>query len=202
MSQARVRRAFIRVVAGGGLAAWAARSVSAGDDEGTRRGASGASSPRTIRWEDLIPPDWKPQQAFRGIAARLMNLTDGSPEAAALMEKMREVWDQAPTHARVTGTAIRLPGFVVPLDMSRDARKEFLLVPYFGACIHTPPPPANQIVFVRLPAARSGLRSMDAVWVEGVLREQRDTTDMGISGYALDASRVEPYREPAGATGR
>jgi hypothetical protein len=66
-------------------------------------------------------------------------------------------------------------------------------VPYFGACIHTPPPPANQIVHVTLKKPWS-LRAMDAVWVSGPLAVRRGSSDMGASGYALAAETVEPYR--------
>ena len=49
------------------------------------------------------------------------------------------------------GATVRLPGFIIPLDARRDGvLDEFLLVPYFGACIHVPPPPPNQLVYVRM----------------------------------------------------
>jgi hypothetical protein len=73
--------------------------------------------------------------------------------------------------------------------------REFLLVPYFGACIHTPPPPANQIIQVRLKTRRD-LQTMDAVWVNGRLSIGRSETHMGISAYSVDAESVEPYQEP------
>ncbi|HEV8313022.1 MAG TPA: DUF3299 domain-containing protein, partial [Burkholderiaceae bacterium] len=70
---------------------------------------------------------------------------------------------------------------------------EFLLVPYFGACIHSPPPPANQIVHV-FAASGSGARMMEAVWVSGVIRAFRADSAMGTSGYRMEAQRVEAYR--------
>jgi len=90
---------------------------------------------------------------------------------------------------------VRIPGFVVPLEGDAKTITAFLLVPYFGACIHTPPPPANQIVLVRLAAPRKGLRSMDTVWARGTLRVDRGTSELGASGYRLDAAGVEPYVE-------
>jgi hypothetical protein len=69
-------------------------------------------------------------------------------------------------------------------------------VPYFGACIHTPPPPANQIVHV-LPKAGMKLKSMDVVWVDGTLKAQRGDSYMGVSGYRMDAEAVTPYVEKA-----
>jgi hypothetical protein len=65
-----------------------------------------------------------------------------------------------------------------------------------GACIHTPPPPANQIIQV-VSARRQALQTMDAVWVVGTLKVGRSDTRMGVSGYVLDATRIEPYRGPS-----
>jgi len=91
---------------------------------------------------------------------------------------------------------VRIPGYAVPLDAERSDKREFLLVPYFGACIHTPPPPANQIVLVR-PTAQSKIKkmpeSMDVLWVEGELKEGRVSTGQGVSGYLLEAVSVAPY---------
>ena len=73
--------------------------------------------------------------------------------------------------------------------------REFLLVPYFGACIHTPPPPANQIILVIPPATGAlKVRSMDAIWVDGVLSESRVDTDMGRSAYRLEAAKMVPFK--------
>jgi hypothetical protein len=74
------------------------------------------------------------------VAACFVVLAFDSPEA---MQAMRDIWDKAPTNPAVEGMKARLPGYVVPLDTQPAGIKEFLLVPYFGACIHSPPPPAN-----------------------------------------------------------
>jgi hypothetical protein len=74
--------------------------------------------------------------------------------------------------------------------------KEFLLVPYFGACIHSPPPPANQIVHVVPAKAAQGLRAMDVVWVIGRLQARRQDSYMGRSGYHMEAAKLEPYVPP------
>jgi hypothetical protein len=115
--------------------------------------ASGAAKPvaagsyREITWEDLVPKDWDPAKEFKQANIGLMK--DGDPRATEMLKRMREAWNNAPTNNELDGVAIRLPGYLVPLDESGNGIKEFLLVPYFGACIHTPPPPANQIVLVQ-----------------------------------------------------
>lgn len=148
-------------------------------------------SPRTLTWDELVPKDWDPQALFRERPVALIK--EGSAAERELMREMRDIWDRAPTREDLKGQWVRLPGYVVPLDLMGDKLQEFLLVPYFGACIHSPPPPANQLVHIRLkkPAV---LRSMDVVWVTGLLDLERQDTGMGVSGYALQADRVEPYK--------
>ena len=93
------------------------------------------------------------------------------------------------------GAVVRLPGFIIPLDARRDGVvNEFLLVPYFGACIHVPPPPPNQLVHVRM-ARRVSLPSIyDAYWITGKLRLQTTTTHLGSAAYELSAEKIEPYQ--------
>ena len=94
------------------------------------------------------------------------------------------------------GASVRIPGYLVPLEENKAGLKEFLLVPYFGACIHTPPPPANQIIHVKTDKPAKGFRSMDTVWISGTLKTLRSDSYMGASGYRMDAVVVEPYVEP------
>jgi hypothetical protein len=154
--------------------------------------ASAAGASRTISWDDLVPPDWDPMKGFKGMDFGA--LQDSDPRAQDLLKKLREVWDSAPTNPKLEGQAVRLPGFVVPLEEGKDGLREFLLVPYFGACIHSPPPPANQIIHVLPRSAAQGLRSMDTVWVSGTLRSVRTDSFMGTASYRLEAAGVAPYR--------
>jgi hypothetical protein len=156
--------------------------------------AATPGAPRTIQWEDLVPPDWDPFKDFRDINFQLLD--DGDSRANALLKRMREVWDAAPVNPQLAGQVVRIPGFVVPLEDSNEGLKEFLLVPYFGACIHSPPPPANQIIHVKPQQPARGMRSMDAVWISGVLEQDRIDTHMGVSGWTMAAQRVERYEEP------
>lgn len=167
-------------------------SAQSGKASGARANSSGFEE---IPWDDLMPPDWNPLKDL-GITD-LSGISDGDPRAEAIMSKLRDVLDAAPTRPELDGRRVRLPGYVVPLDgMLGGSMKEFLLVPYFGACIHSPPPPANQIVLVRSNRSRE-LQTMDAVWVNGSLRVARSDSRMGASGYALDAVVVEPYTAPS-----
>lgn len=155
--------------------------------------ATKPGAPRTIGWEDLVPRGWDPMKDLRGVD--FASLQDGDPRAQEMLKRLREVWDNAPMNPALEGQSVRLPGFVVPLEDGKDGMREFLLVPYFGACIHSPPPPANQIVHVLPRSAAKGLRSMDTVWIAGTLKLVRTDSAMGAAGYRLDAATVAPYVE-------
>ncbi len=151
-----------------------------------------------LRWDDLVPKGWDPMKQLkdRGIANPAA-LQDSDPKAMDLMRALREAWDNAPTEPQLDGARVKLPGYVVPLEDEQAGLTEFLLVPYFGACVHTPPPPANQIVLVVPAKPAAGFRSMDTVWVSGVLKAKRGDSPMGASGYRLEAAQVERYKAPA-----
>ena len=161
--------------------------------------SAGAQTPgyNLIDWNDLMPEPWvKEMTKEMAAVGKLSNLQDGSEEAYKAMTAMRKKFDDAPIVKSQLNKKVRLPGYVVPLDADRAEKREFLLVPYFGACIHTPPPPANQIVLIR-PTAQSKIKklpeSMDIVWVEGEIKEGRVATSQGVSGYLLEAISVAPY---------
>jgi uncharacterized protein len=93
------------------------------------------------------------------------------------------------------GTTVRLPGFIIPLEgVKSGGVSEFLLVPYFGSCIHVPPPPPNQIVYVHN-NKRAGIDSIyEAYWITGKLHVQTKTTRLGSTAYELSAEKIEVYR--------
>ncbi|EJN07022.1 DUF3299 domain-containing protein [Herbaspirillum sp. YR522] len=149
---------------------------------------------REVAWESLIPKDWDAMAPFKDL--QLDQLDDNDPRAAAALWKAKKYWRDAPVDKSIEGSAIRIPGFIVSLDREGEALKQFLLVPYFGACIHVPPPPANQIIHVRSAKAVKNLRTMDAVWISGVLRIEHADTAMGAAGYSMTAVDVQPYTAP------
>lgn len=153
--------------------------------------AAAAASYKEVTWEALMPADWNPGRDLEKL--NLGALSDSDPRAIKALEQIRAMMDNAPIVTSLNGTRIRIPGFLVPLDVARGQVSEFLLVPYFGACIHTPPPPANQIIHV-FPSRPYKADGMEAVWVSGVLETGRSDTSMGIAGYRLRAEIVAPYR--------
>lgn len=157
----------------------------------TGSGTNVAAAPE-LKWEELIPKSWDPTKRYRNIS--LEALRDNDPRAIQMLDEMRAVWDNAPINVALDGKAAKLSGFVVPLDNTQGGIREFLLVPYFGACIHTPPPPANQIVRVVAGETFKGLHAMDTVKVSGVLKAARyASADMGVSGYEITGASVERF---------
>lgn len=94
------------------------------------------------------------------------------------------------------GRAGKIPGFVVPLKTTEDMKiLEFFLVPYYGACIHVPPPPPNQIIHVKYKEGFKLEALYEPVWVEGVLNTERTENDIASASYAIVADRVRLYEE-------
>jgi hypothetical protein len=151
-----------------------------------------AASYKETTWEALMPADWNPARDFEKL--NLGSLSDSDPRAIKALEQLRLAMDNAPVVPALNGTRIRIPGFLVPLDIARGQVSEFLLVPYFGACIHTPPPPANQIIHV-FPSKPYKADAMEPVWVSGTLETTRSDTVLGSAGYRLRAELVAPFRK-------
>ncbi|MEC4719787.1 DUF3299 domain-containing protein [Noviherbaspirillum sp. CPCC 100848] len=147
---------------------------------------------KELTWEGLVPKNWDPSQMMKGLD--LSRLSDSDPRAMEALEKMRKAWSEAPVEPSLNGARVRIAGFLVPLDAKRGQVKEFLLVPYFGACIHTPPPPANQIIHAVAVKPLKEVQVMSAVWVSGTLETARSTTEFGDSGYRLKADMLAPYQ--------
>lgn len=175
-----------------GLAAAAASTLSA---VALAQPSSKPGAYTELRWDDLVPKGWDPMAGFKD--KNIGALVDGDPKTMDLMAKLREAWDNAPAETRLDGAAIKLPGYLVPLDESKAGITEFLLVPYFGACVHSPPPPANQIVLVVPAKPITGYQTMDTVWASGRLRTARQNSPMGTTAYRLEAALVERYQAPA-----
>jgi len=146
---------------------------------------------RDLTWDDMLPKDWNPRLLLDQLG--LDRLEDGDPRATALLDRIRAEWDRAPVVKSLDGQKVRLPGFVVMLEGDAKGVSEFLLVPYFGACIHVPPPPSNQLVHV-FPARKVPEKTaMYPVWVTGTINTVQADTKMGSAGYRIKNAQVEEY---------
>jgi len=151
-----------------------------------------AGSITELDWDALIPAEWRPDKIMEEY--NVDELADDDPRAQELWDKLQALWKQAPVVEALNGKRVRLPGFVVPVDWDAEKIGEFLLVPYYGACIHVPPPPANQTVHVIAAKGREYSGDLfDTVWVTGTLRIEHYSGEMAEAGYRLEATAVEPY---------
>ncbi len=135
-------------------------------------------------------------------------LEQAGVDVNGLLAKRKEIMEQKRVRAQsvnaaLDGQFVRIPGYLLPLDFSGKEVTEFLLVPWVGACIHTPPPPPNQIVHVKPDKPYSNAGMYAPVWVTGRLSTASSkkslylvdgTSNIDI-GYTLKASVVEPYKE-------
>jgi hypothetical protein len=195
-----MRRSLLVVLLAGFFATSAGPAVAADAEAPYKVGdrlaqpASSASSVYKERgWDALIPKDWNPIKELR--ALKLGALKDSDPRADEAMRKMRKLWDAAPIETSLRGERIRIAGFMVPLERKGDQITEFLLVPYFGACIHVPPPPANQIIHVITRKPLKNAQAMSAVWVSGTVDIAHADSIWGASGYKMNADVIAPYKE-------
>lgn len=157
----------------------------------------------TIEWPDLMPPE---------VLAILLNppeyiaeIEDGSAEdqissqmRSAVNQSEEDAYQQAlvstDVNENLDGALIRIPGFVVPLEFDEEQTiSQFFLVPYFGACLHMPPPPPNQIILVNAPKGIQMSALYDPFWIEGQLSTNFQENDMATSAYAMQLQRIEPY---------
>ena len=98
---------------------------------------------------------------------------------------------------------VRIPGYALPLEHQGTAVRELLLVPYVGACIHVPPPPANQTVYVRLNKAHTFNDLYEPVWITGQISIKAASQKLFLvdgsadidTGYTLEGVGIEPYEE-------
>lgn len=118
----------------------------------------------------------------------------GDPQDNAAQDAYESALVSTDTVDALNGENIKLPGFIVPLEFDDDnAVTQFFLVPYFGACIHMPPPPPNQMVLVEYPEGLEMEALYTPFWVSGELSIQITENDLGTSAYAMQMDSIEVY---------
>lgn len=137
------------------------------------------------------------EQALRKAGIDIEGLLARREEIKKLRMKRAHAMDST-----LDGVSIRMPGYALPLEYDGEKVTEFLLVPWVGACIHTPPPPPNQIVYVALDkGVRLGGR-FQPVWVSGKITVRAVSKELylvdGSSqidiGYAIRDAALEDYK--------
>ncbi len=153
-----------------------------------------AAEVRELRWSELVPAGAPPAPAPTPLhdLSQLADVlaAENGPAAAQQLP-------DAPVVHELDGLEVRLPGYIVPLETSEEGRVvEFLLVPYFGACIHVPPPPSNQIVHAVSELGVKVEQLYQPFWVEGPLRVEPASSELAEAGYRMQAQRILTYELP------
>lgn len=146
-----------------------------------------------LTWGDLVPPEARdmmgmpqPTHDLSALADTLSDEEFGDP--AVQMEPA------APVVAELDGREVKLPGYIVPLGINEQGVvNEFLLVPYFGACIHVPPPPSNQIVYVQSETGIKLETLYQPFWITGAMQVEAVESDLANAGYKIAEASIEPY---------
>lgn len=142
-----------------------------------------AASPRMVEWDDLIPP---------GVAySEIIGDGEIDVENDTWLPKFDE--NATKLNDELDGAYIKMPGYVLPIDFTTKGVTSFIMVPYVGACIHVPPPPANQLVFVDTDTPWPTDQLWDPVWVTGQMRHELQSTTVADIGYAMTAEKIEIY---------
>ena len=139
-----------------------------------------------LDWRDLLPE--KERSHYSPVAPPPIHgpLGEGGPPAQQVAT--------ATVNTDLADATVRLPGFVVPISAPRDGMvDEFFLVPYIGACIHVPPPPPNQMVYVKSATGIPVEAIHEAYWVTGKLRLENRATPLGAAAYALQPEKIDLY---------
>lgn len=154
-----------------------------------------AREPRTLDWLELMPAEDRAQmeklpELMEELNADLLEQGDSLSEEV----RMPDVLQSTAVVGELEGKFVRIPGYLVPLELNeRGDAETFFLVPYFGACIHVPPPPPNQMVHVTF----SGGLPADAIyipyWVTGELEIETTANELGVATYAIDATTINEY---------
>jgi len=134
--------------------------------------------PQELEWSDLIPKDFQYTE----------------PDVAHIGQAMAGPQTiNAPVVKALDGKQVKIPGFVVPLEGDENTVTEFLLVPYFGACVHVPPPPSNQIIYVKFPKGAPAEAMYDPIWLTGVIQTKEWKGELAQVGYTMTGTAVAPY---------
>lgn len=159
----------------------------------------------TAEWLDLIPendlnallnpPDYIDDIAENSqedqLNAQFKNKTNSQsddPYQQALMSTQ--------VISALNNVPVRIPTFIVPLEFDDNQRvTQFFMVPYFGACIHEPPPPPNQTIFVNYPQGFKLESLTEPYWISGILKTSLVENDMAIAAYSMEVKIFEPYTD-------
>ena len=148
-----------------------------------------------LDWETLISPGYDANSILARYEPMIAKLEHGGEGTVELYQKMQNEFNNAPANESLMDKKVSIPGFIAPLDQIDGVITEFLLVPYFGACIHLPAPPANQTVYVKT-SRDYGINindSYEPIWVSGEILIENESTEIGAASYQIHNALISKY---------
>lgn len=146
-----------------------------------------------IGWEDLMP-EGEEERLAQMYQSQMAMLYGGAGVAEGSAADAMIQIGTFNTVPELNEKKIRLPGYTVPFEYDSKAEiSEFLLVPYFGACLHAPPPPPNQTIFVMTDEPIKLKDLAQAVWIEGTMYTQTQESELADAAYTIKLTNVETY---------
>lgn len=159
---------------------------------GAEANALAARGVRELGWEELLPEG--EEERLTQLYQQQMMLLYTQPVEEGSASDIAVQIGTFNTVPELNEAKIRLPGYTVPFEFGADAEiSEFLLVPYYGACLHAPPPPPNQTIFVITEEPIKIRDLAQAVWVEGTMYTQTQETELAGAAYTIKMDRLEIY---------
>ncbi|MFC1237131.1 DUF3299 domain-containing protein [Vibrio sp. F74] len=153
------------------------QAVASGESTSTKQ-----SELLQLEWIDLIPENERNLVDSVGMPLQLSHEKD-TPEQSKLGGVRQEL----------NGSIVKIPGFVIPLEGDENMVTEFMLVPFLGACIHVPPPPPNQLIYVRFKGGAPVQELWDVVYIVGRLKTETVSHELAEVGYVIEGMAVEAY---------
>lgn len=161
--------------------------------QAARKAELAARGVRELGWEELLP-EGEEERLAQLYQQQMAMLYGGAPIVEGSAADQAIQIGTFNTVPELNGVKVRIPGYTVPFDFSADAEiTEFLLVPYFGACLHAPPPPPNQTLFIMTDEAIQIRDLAQAVWIEGTLYTQTQESEVADAAYTIQMERIEKY---------
>lgn len=160
-----------------------------------------AADAEKITWDDLVTAAYQPDNIVQKYSKEieiLNSLEDGDPKGIEIMNRINADLNSAPMNEAMDGKRVQINGYIAPIEAQQGYIQRFLLVPYFGACIHVPAPPLNQTVLVTT-------KKNDAIALEhaqlpfqvtGTIKITSVNTDIGDAGYAIEQAQIEKSSDP------
>jgi len=147
---------------------------------------------RPVTWDDLTPP-LSPEQKS---AAAELNMRIDQMSDAQISRALELVGSGgSKVIEELDGEKISIMGYLLPLDYESTDAKTFVLVPFIGACVHVPPPPPNQVIYVEYEKGVPMKALEENMWtpfrVTGTLRAVSAMTDLAEVGYQMTAASVK-----------